>query len=504
MSRAYEIVTNTALTYQQMMVQLAQLGESTDETIAYNPDFLKAKEEGLICDLNEGVLPFRPRYITVDFEKFMQQGSVFLNLTAPTTLLEAITNLQILYKHIPSITSFPVYLGDLDALLEPFVKGMDRAEAKTILKMFLLQIDRTLVDSFVHANLGPQASTCGELIIELTQEMQLAIPNLTLKYDAAITSDAFAEKCAQCMLETAKPSFANHAMFQADWGQKYAIASCYNGLKKGGGGYTLPRLRLATIAHKAHNIDEFLSVVLPYYTNLMLEFMDQRIRFMVEESAFFKSNFLVKEGLIEQQNFTGMFGVVGLAECTNFLLNITDKSIGYGHSEVAHQLGERILDTLTKLVNDHVAPYCESTQNRYLLHAQVGIDTDGADNAPGVRIPIGNEPTMFEQIQVATRFHKYFPTGVGDIFTFDQTWTQNPTALVDIIKGAHGAGMRYFSGYLSDSDVVRVTGYLVKRSELEKLDRGEQSINQASVFGQGARDNAAALSRKVQHDRNDQ
>ncbi|MBR6221626.1 MAG: DUF3029 family protein, partial [Clostridia bacterium] len=40
--------------------------------------------------------------------------------------------LEIFYCHVPSITSFPVYLGDLDRLLEPFVVREDRAFAKKV------------------------------------------------------------------------------------------------------------------------------------------------------------------------------------------------------------------------------------------------------------------------------------------------------------------------------------------------------------------------------------
>ena len=32
--------------------------------------------------------------------------------------------------------------------------------------------------------------------------------------------------------------------------------------------------------------------------------------------------------------------------------------------------------------------------------------------------------------------------------------------------------MRYFSTYGSDADVIRITGYLVKKSDIEKLDAG--------------------------------
>ena len=60
------------------------------------------------------------------------------------------------------------------------------------------------------------------------------------------------------------------------------------------------------------------------------------------------------------------------------------------------------------------------------------------------------------------------------------------------------SGMRYFSGYLENNDVVRVTGYLVKKSELAKLDQHKQSLNNVSIFGQGARDKGNALDRRVE------
>jgi hypothetical protein len=63
------------------------------------------------------------------------------------------------------------------------------------------------------------------------------------------------------MLKTAKPSFANHRMFVKEWGERYAIASCYNGLKKAGGGYTLPRMRLYECSLTAKDVDDFLNVL---------------------------------------------------------------------------------------------------------------------------------------------------------------------------------------------------------------------------------------------------
>lgn len=499
MTKVYEIISDPTITYQQMMYNLARLAESQDSTsLPRSEEELDAMKDGILCDLNEGLVPYRPRYIIPDYEKFMKQGSAFLDLKAPQDLWEACNSLLILYRHVPSITSYPVYLGNLDDLLEPFVQKMDRNEAKKCLGLFLTNIDRTLTDSFVHADLGPKDSLTSRLVLELTEEMQLAIPNLTLKYDPEVTSDEFAQLCLKCMLKTAKPSFANHGMFVGEWGENYAVASCYNGLTVGGGGFTLPRMRLYETSLKASSIEDFLDNVLPHYVKIQCGFMDKRVRFIVEESNFFKSNFLVTEGLLELEKFTGMYGMVGLAECVNHLLGIKDPKQGFGNNPEADALGVRIMDRLEELVAAHVAPYCDAFDHHYRLHAQVGIDSDGRENSPGARIPIGSEPDLATHILHSTKFHKYFPTGVGDIFKFEETWHKTPEALLDIVKGALAQGMRYFSGYLENNDVVRVTGYLVKKSELAKLDAKQQSLNNCSLFGVGARDTANALDRRVE------
>jgi len=495
------IVTNTALTYSQEVSALASLAENEDRTLDYGSEWYKAYNEEILCDLGEGVLPYRPRYVIPDYSKLIKNGSEFLNLEPAEDLYEALNNLLIFYKHVPSITHFPVYLGGFDDLLEEFVVLVDYKKAKKALKMFLRHIDSTLTDSFVHANIGPKETVTGNIILELTEEMQLAVPNITLKYDPKITSDKFAEKSIHCMLKTAKPSFANHTMFTNEWGN-YAIASCYNGLIIGGGGFTLPRMRLYECSLKAKNIDEFLNNTLEYYANLQLEFMDKRIEFLVEQSSFFKSNFLVKEGFVELDKFTGMFGVVGLAECVNNLLDIKDPNKGFGHNEEAEALGIRIMEKLTAIVDGHETKYCAETNNHYRLHAQVGIDSDKGTDSPGTRIPVGSEPDIFNQLIVNQKFHQFFPTGTGDIFNFEDTWLSTPDAILDIIKGSFEGKLRYFSGYLANNDVVRVTGYLVKKSELAKLDNKEQSLNSCTVFGQGARDYSKALDRRLVKDVN--
>ena len=496
--KAYDIVCDASLTYGQQLLQLYHLGEDTDNSLKYSDDYNSAKLKGAICDLNEGNLPFRPRYFTPDYELFMKKGSKFLQLDPASDLMEAINNLKIFYHHSPTQGSFPVYLGDLDSLLEPFVLKENEEYARKQLELFLRYINTVFPDSFVHFNIGPKETVTGRMLVELTRKMKLAVPNITLKYDPDITSDDFALLCIESMLETAKPSFANHKMFVREWGLGYAIASCYNGLKIGGGAYTLSRLRLHECALDSKDIDDFLNNELVKYVNAQLNYIDTRVRFMVEESSFFKSNFMVEEGFVRKENFIGLFGVVGLAECCNHLLGIDDPKKGFGINEKATELGIRIMDRIDELVKKHEAPYNEAFDNRYRLHAQVGIDTDAGEDSPGTRIPIGAELDMLAQLKVNEKFHGYFPTGTGDIFRFEDTFLKTPDAILAIIKGSMAKGLRYFSGYIESSDVVRVTGYLVKRSEIEKLNKGKQSLNGATVLGKGAAEKGRQLDRRVQ------
>lgn len=494
MSDILDIIKDETLTYEQRVINLAKAAENTIEVLNVDEKTKELMEEGIICGLFEGNAPYRPRYIVPNYEKFMEEGSEFLNLKPAKDIWEATNNLLILYRHVPSITTFPVYIGNIDKLLDPFVK--DEKEAYQAIKQFLLHIDRTITDSFCHANIGPEATKAGSLILRAEKELENAIPNITLKYDSDLTSDEFAVEAIETALVTAKPSFANHKMFSSEFKDDYGIASCYNGLTIGGGSYTLVRLNLADLANKAKNEEDFLENVLPETCDLMADYMDERVNFIVEESGFFNHHFLVNEGLISRDKFTAMFGMFGLAECVNRLLKAEKEEERFGHSEYANELGEKIIRTMYEKCNSHEAPYCESSDGHYLLHAQVGIESD-TGISPGCRIPIGEEPSLPEHIMQTAKFHKYFPSGIGDIFPFEETAKKNPESILDIIKGAFNEGMRYFSLYGSDADVIRITGYLVKKSDMEKLASGEQVLQDTVALGLGARENSKILERKV-------
>ncbi len=493
MKEALEIIKSTNLTHEQKVAGLARVAEGLIDILNITDNMKNYLTEGTVCDLFEGNAPYRPRYILPDYAKFMEEGCKFLGLSKATNIWEATNNLLIFYKHVPSITNMPVYLGNLDYLLEPYV--VDEDEARLAIRLFLKHIDATITDSFCHANIGPLETKAGLLILEVMQELQLPTPNLTFKYSDE-TSKRLAIKGIETALSTAKPSFANDDMFKGEFKGEYGVVSCYNGLKVGGGANTLVRLKLGTFAENIKNIDNY-EDELESLVEETLAYIDERSKFIIEESNFFETNFLVTEGFLEKEKFTGLLGMVGLAECVNTILKLKGIEARYGADKVANDLGLEIVEKISKMIDEHKTEYAgDFFDGKHLFHSQVGIETDSGES-PGCRIPVGEEPEMFEHIIQSAPFHKYFPSGIGDIFVFDHTYNNNKDSILDIIRGAFSAGMRYYSLYGSDCDVVRVTGYLVKRSEIEKLERGEAVLRDTTILGKGAADHSGALSRKL-------
>ncbi|MCR1899554.1 YjjI family glycine radical enzyme [Irregularibacter muris] len=495
MTDVLDLIKSRKLAYEQKVLSLAHAAENSVDVLHIPEKTKYYFEKNAIDHLFEGNAPYRPRYILPDYDKFIENGSEFLQLDPPKDLDELLNSLMILYRHVPSITSFPVYLGNLDKMIEPFIAEYSDDEVRKKLKLFLNYLDRTITDSFCHANLGPEYTRAGRLILEVEKEVQNAIPNLTLKYNPDITPDEMGELALNTSLFCANPAICNHKLNKDTYCCDYGIASCYNILPLGGGAYTLSRIVLPKAAKLAKNIDDFFHTILPDCLQSMGDYMNERVSFLVEESGFFESSFLVKEGLIDKDKFVGMFGIVGLADCTNILLEGTGKR--YGHDADADDLADKIMHTISDFVTSFPAKYSPIAEDHFMLHAQVGMDYD-KDVTAGVRIPVGDEPeNISDHLRHSARFHELIPTGCSDIFSMETTARNNPAAMLDIVKGAFSLGVKYISFYEENSDLVRITGYLVKKSEMEKYRNDQVVLQNTTQLGAPNYDSNKLDQRKV-------
>jgi YjjI family glycine radical enzyme len=490
-SRARGIVEDPTLTFHQRRHALAGLAEAALEYVPLSDEAREALDKRVICDLYEGPAPYRPRYLLPDYARALARGSAFLELDPPRDLDEALAFLLVMYTQVPSITSYPVYLGDLDVLLTPYAEGVSDEDLHQKLTLFWRSLDRMFPDAFTHANVGPDDSRVGRMILRVDRELLQVVPNLTMKVDPDRTPDEFVREGVLTVFADAKPHFVNHPMMVRDLGEDYAVVSCYNSLKVGGGSHTLVRLNLKEAAARhTGTAREFLVTTLPHYVRLEAEVIAARIRYLVEEAKFFEHSFLAVEGLVDLSRFSAMFGVFGLAECVGLL---TGKK--YGLDPEATAYGTEIVATIAGLVQDIPMPYCEGNGGRCFLHSQSGIDTD-IDVTAGTRIAIGEEPGLFEHITAIAPNHDHFTAGVSDVFQVEDTVQRNPEAMVDVIRGAFAEGMRDFTFNVGCNDFVRITGYLVRKSDLAKFAESGGRHN-SDVFAYGAETNTHVTTRSV-------
>ncbi|MFZ0157856.1 MAG: YjjI family glycine radical enzyme [Kineosporiaceae bacterium] len=472
-------VADPTLTYRQRVQQLAMLAENAVEPPPVSQACVLAQAKGVIHDMGEGNAPYRPRYVLPDYAAALATGSAHLELAAPTDLDGALTFLLAMYAGVPSITGYPVYLGDLDRLLEPFVGDLADEDLDARLTRFWQLIDRTMPDAFVHANLGPDDGRVVRSLLRVDRATRQVVPNLTLRVDPDRTPDALLREAVATTCADGKPHYVNDPMMRADLGEAYGVVSCYNSLPRGGGAHTLVRLDLsASVRQAAVGPQSWLDAVLPVHVALTAELMAARIRHLVEQSRFFEHDWLAREGLIRLEGFTAMFGFYGLAEAVEAL-----GAGRYGLDPEATALGQRIVERLAGLVAATPMPYCEATGGHALLHAQSGIDSDTGVTA-GARIPVGCEPPLYAHIRAVAPNHRHVPAGISDVFRFEPTIEANPDAVVAVLRGAFAEGMRDVTFDVVGNGFIRITGFLVRERDVAAVATGARHAS--TVLGAAA------------------
>lgn len=439
---------------------------------------------GAICLISEGAAPYHPRYVAPDYARLLQNGSAFMELPPSKNLFDATASLLTAYKYIPCGGN-PVFIGRIDELLEPYIDTVPTETARGILRHFWMLVDRLNPSAFVHANIGPKASRTGRLLLEVDRELR-TITNLTLRYDPELTPNDFALQAVENALALTKPYFLNHRMMLKDWGEDYVVASCYNGMRLGGGIYTLVRINLQETARLSDGTPgDLLDRVLPHVVAKASEVTASRVSFMVDDVKWFENNFWIDEGLLYREKFTAYTAIFGLAEAVNETLARNGKAdLRYGHSPEANDLADKIANRVGDLIRDHPITYCDGTDGHACYHAQVGISTD-VGVTPSSRVPSGEEPELYAHLQAEAPTHRQLLGGTSTILEFDQTAVGNPRAVLDIICGAHAQGTRNLSIGSANSEFVRVTGYLVRRADLEAKQHEKATRHSSAILASG-------------------
>ncbi len=487
------IVEDKTLSFSQKARYLAIEAENSLPYPALDDETAQALEDRVICDMYEGNAPYKPRYVLPDYRIVMQRGSDYLELPAPTTLDEAINTLMIAYHHVPSVTGIPVYIGQLDDLLLPFCEGVSDDALYRKIKLFWRYIDRVLPDAFLHANIGPTDNRVARTILRVDAELKQIAPNLTFLYDPEISSESILEQATNNIVECSKPHIGNHPVHAATFDERgYGIVSCYNALPIAGGASTMPRVNLRKVAECANNVAEFFDSVLPRYMELGFRLCEARIDYLFNKSSFFNS-FLVDEGWIERDRFTVMFGVYGMAEAVNILMEKGGAQGKYGFDADANAMGLRMTQQMSEIVNARALK--NVWRGRAMLHSQAGISIDKG-TTPGMRIPYGTEPDPVSHIRALAPHHAYYTSGISEILTVDETIKNNPGAMLQLCKGAFQAGFREFTANVASNDLVRVTGYMIRLSDVARFQACEGSRTNTTVLGTEAAENTGILDRK--------
>ncbi|WP_323035933.1 YjjI family glycine radical enzyme [Pararhodobacter sp.] len=487
------IVNNPTLSAAQKARALSLEAENSLPYPSLDADTQAALDDRVICDMYEGHAPYKPRYVLPDYAVVLTRGSDWLELPAPKTLDEAINTLMIAYHHVPSVTGMPVFIGQLDDLLLPFCEGVSDDSLYRQIKLFWRYIDRVLPDAFLHANIGPSDNRVARTILRVDAELGQIAPNLTFRYDPAISSDAILAQAVSNITKCSKPHIANHPLHAEVFDARgYGIVSCYNALPMAGGASTLTRVNLLEVAKRSRDADDFLNTVLPRYVALNFRLTQARVDYLFDQSGFFES-FLVSEGWLERDRFTAMFGIFAMAEAVEHLMVKAGSSARYGHDAEANKLGYAISAKLAQLVA--AQPMHNVWRGRAMLHSQAGLSSD-TGLTPGVRIAYGSEPDPVSHVQALAPHHQYYASGISEILTLDETVKANPAAVLDLCKGAFACGLREFTANVGGNDLVRVTGYMIRLSDVARFNADKGARTNTTALGAEAADLTAILARK--------
>jgi ferredoxin len=143
----------------------------------------------------------------------------------------------------------------------------------------------------------------------------------------------------------------------------------------------------------------------------------------------------------------------------------------YGHDEAANALSYRITRAVAAQVAERPLPYCEGFGGRACCtRSRASTATSASRPAPASRSAAS--PASTSTCARWRRTTRCSPPASPTSCTSTRPPTRNPEAVVDVIRGAFAEGMRDVTFNLDSNDFIRITGYLVRKSDLARIDEG--------------------------------
>ena len=394
-----------ALGYDQKVRRLAALATEALPYPELSEPCRQALDKRIICDMFEGNAPYTPRYVLPDYELAMRNGLDYLELAPPTDLDDALAFLQIMYAHVPSVTTYPVYLGDLDKVLEPFVtdemsdEELDR-EAPPFLDRDRPHAARRVrpprprsarqprhpldpAGRALAAPGGAEHHAQGRPRRHAGRSGARCRPHRVRNRQAALRQppDDGRRPRRASTPRSAATTRSRSVAARTRWSalNLKEVALRHTGTRR-----RLPRLRRC-----------------PYYVELTAELAEARIRSLVDDQRFFDTHWLADRGPDRHRPVLGdvrHLRARRMHQSADGVRRLRPRrEARYGHDADANALAITIVERVAELVAARPMPYCAGGGGRCFLHSQGGIDIDDAVTA-GTRIPVGDEPGMLEHI----------------------------------------------------------------------------------------------------------
>ena len=432
----FATLTSQALTHEQKLMSLAKEAENAFDVLDIPPRTRHFFETGAINDSSSRGTPLPPPVHPARLRSVRPAGQ---RLPPPAAALRIWTScsfpLMTLYRHVPSITNFPVYRAIWTPSSTPSWTAGATREARRKLRLFPQPSGPHHHRLLLPCHLGPAATRAGRLLLEVLSEVQNTVPNFTLKYDPEVTPDAFAEAAIRCSPAcSTRPCAAIPPT-----GTPLTTTACRAVTTScpSGAAYTPHPGHPHPPGGRRRGVEHFVEELLPGVPAPDDRLHERAHPLPGGAVRLLPSSFLVQGGPYLRRPPSAHVrrhrsGRGGQPPAPG-------PGLVYGREGEADALGVRIMEKIDAVVK--TLPAAHSPDREPLPAPRPGGPGPRRGHHLRRAYPRGSEPESFaDHLRHCARFHPLFPRRVGTSSPSPPMWEQNPAALLDVVKGPSPLG----------------------------------------------------------------